>query len=372
MKLLVGGECFYMQAAGGVSRIFQKVLPLLDRMTTIEEVNVYRDRPPPARQDIEAMQIRQSGVWLRRDRWPYRVRKFINTKFCQPYNDAYFQRSKASVYLPTYYSIPPRGVPSICFVYDMTYERHPESFAGMDAVATCAEKKKAIKAASRCLCISQQTKRDLMNIYNVADDQCDVVYLGGGERKAEPDKLTAQLPNVAKVLYVGNWASAYKNFNFMLSGLKMHQQHSSQLLELHVVSRYRSSVEERQRHYDLAGIDIVYHEAASDDELDKLYSESHVFVYPSLWEGFGIPIVEAMSWGCAVVCSDIPVFHEVGGDAVDYFDPQDLDSFCIAMKQAIGSGRSLDAVKKRTERAALFTWEKCAQAMLASIYKTVK
>ncbi len=76
-----------------------------------------------------------------------------------------------------------------------------------------------------------------------------------------------------------------------------------------------------------------------NDELSRLYRECNVLVYPFLWDGFGIPIVETLARGCNVVSLDILVFHEVGGDAVYYFDPHNIDYFCSAIDQAFRVGR---------------------------------
>lgn len=360
-----------MQAAGGVSRIFQQALPAIMASPSVGTVVMYLPEPEPLRQCVSGISHTIAGCWLREDRRPFNVRHLINRKLLMHLNDWLFNHSCAAVYLPTYYSLPPKGIPSVCFVYDMTYERHPESFPASDVVSTCTRKKNAILASARCLCISQQTKRDLIDVYGIRDDQCDLVYLGGGERKASPESLAGRFSSPLKVLYVGNWETAYKNFEFMLSGLQAFKKRHGPSIELHVVSRRRSSAADRQRHAALFDGGVVYHESAGDDELHNLYRECDIFAYPSLWEGFGIPIAEAMSWGCAVICSHIPAFHEVGGNAVEYFDPRDVDSFCVAINQAMGSGRSLDAVKARTDRAALFTWEKCAYSMLESILKVV-
>jgi len=214
--------------------------------------------------------------------------------------------------------------------------------------------------------------RDVVEFYSVDDERCDVIYLGGGEAKSGVKLFRDRQATPLRVLYVGDWNSPYKNFEFMLRGLRVFNAQCRVDVELHVASCRHASSAVQNQHRQLSGVKTVYHEAVSDEALANLYHECHVFVYPSLWEGFGIPIIEALSWGCAVTCSDIPVFHEVGGDVVSYFDPLDYDSLAEALSVALLSEESKDAVERRVDRAGLFTWEECARNLLRSMEKACR
>jgi glycosyltransferase involved in cell wall biosynthesis len=103
--------------------------------------------------------------------------------------------------------------------------------------------------------------------------------------------------------------------------------------------------------------------------LADLYSFADVFVYPSLYEGFGIPPLEAMSCGCPVICSDRSSLPEVVGEAVRFFDPESIDSLTDALNQVVSDSSLRRAlINKGHLRSAEFSWSKCADETL-KVYK---
>jgi glycosyltransferase involved in cell wall biosynthesis len=120
-------------------------------------------------------------------------------------------------------------------------------------------------------------------------------------------------------------------------------------------------------------VDVVETDYVADDELSKLLSASDVFVYPSYWEGFGIPVLEAMTAGVPVVCSDLSSLPEVGGDHVTYCDPYDPESIAAAIREVLNW-----SPEERTQRVAAakkwaqqFTWERCTQGIYDEIRRVV-
>ena len=119
--------------------------------------------------------------------------------------------------------------------------------------------------------------------------------------------------------------------------------------------------------------DRVHQYSMSDADLQKAYSDALCFVFPSMYEGFGLPVLEAFECGCPVVMSNTSSLPEVGGDAADYFDPMDVESIREAVESVINRGdenRSEEALKKRMEQAGKFTWNKAADR-LYECYKGV-
>jgi glycosyltransferase involved in cell wall biosynthesis len=109
-----------------------------------------------------------------------------------------------------------------------------------------------------------------------------------------------------------------------------------------------------------------------DNKLASVYRDAALFVYPSLYEGFGIPPLEAMSLGCPVACSNTSSIPEVAGDAAEYFDPYDLDSMRTAMELVLSSEVRLnELIKLGKFRCARFSWDRCAKETL-SVYKGLK
>ena len=113
-------------------------------------------------------------------------------------------------------------------------------------------------------------------------------------------------------------------------------------------------------------------QCSGDDQLlARLYTSASVFVYPSLYEGFGIPPLEAMSYKCPVVCSDSSSIPEVVGDAGEFFDPYSIESISLAIERVVESNiLSNDLIRKGNDRLKLFSWDKCANETL-KVYKSL-
>jgi glycosyltransferase involved in cell wall biosynthesis len=115
----------------------------------------------------------------------------------------------------------------------------------------------------------------------------------------------------------------------------------------------------------------VEHVGGGDDRLATLYSNAEIFVYPSLYEGFGIPPLEAMSLGCPVLCSRTSSIPEVVGNAGRYFDPGDIDSIRVAMEEVLYSSVARNKlIQAGFNRCRSFSWSRCA-AETAAIYRTL-
>lgn len=109
-------------------------------------------------------------------------------------------------------------------------------------------------------------------------------------------------------------------------------------------------------------LNSVIHFSGGDDVLAGLYGRAAVFVFPSLYEGFGIPLLEAMSLGCPVVCSNGGSLPEVAGDAAELFDPMDETGMRSSIERVVSSSeRSQFLVVRGYERIKKFSWAKCAQ-----------
>ncbi len=113
------------------------------------------------------------------------------------------------------------------------------------------------------------------------------------------------------------------------------------------------------------------HLSGTDDVLASLYASAATFVYPSLYEGFGIPPLEAMSFGCPVVCADSGPLPEVVGDAAEMFDPADADHLGAAIERVVSSpAHAAKLVEKGYMRVQQFSWEKCALETL-DVYRKI-
>ena len=271
----------------------------------------------------------------------------------------------------TYYSpeaYAPDGARRIITVYDMVSERFPVEFGGSEFSDI---KKTAVSRADHVLCISECTRRDLIEIFGVAADRTSMVYLGYDDLVPLADAGTRS-QNVARpyLLYVGS-RGGYKNFAALVQAFatSFYLRRGFSLIcfgggafipdELALFQRMQLS----EPH--------VRQISGDDEMLASLYTNAAVFVYPSLYEGFGIPPLEAMSLGCPVICSNTSSIPEVVGDAGEYFDPNDIESMQVAIEAVLQStSRRKELVAKGHARRSLFSWQRCASETL-SAYRSV-
>lgn len=260
---------------------------------------------------------------------------------------------------------PPSICPKVTTIHDMIVYKYPE-LLNPNIVKTQRQRLEWVrKDGTFIIADSESTKQDIISHLKVPPSRIEVVYLGVSEvfRSAKPDAqavLDKYLLQGPFVLSVGT-REPRKNLTTVVEAFK--QLNRSQL-ELLIVGKYGW------------GKDVVLMpqirilETATDSELAVLYSHAQCFVYPSLYEGFGLPILEAMSAGTPVITSDRGSLKEIAAEAAMFADPQSAKSVAEMMEQVLGlnSTQRASQIEKGKQHAAQFTWEKTAQQTL-NIYK---
>lgn len=262
----------------------------------------------------------------------------------------------------TYYKCGPvpHGARVVVTVFDMIHELYPSHFPGHDH--TAAMKRRAVERADAVICISEGTANDLRHLLGVPANKISVTHLGFSDVFARTATTRAQSPgNVrAFLLYVGH-RQGYKNFARVLEAYGS----SARLMQDVDLVAFGSEPFSAKEQTSIDGLrprpGAVRHQAGSDAELAQAYSGALALVYPSEYEGFGIPPLEAMSAGCPVVCSDASSIPEVVGDAGEYFSPLDVASIRNAVERVVYDDRlRAELVKRGLRRCAQFSWDKCA------------
>lgn len=257
------------------------------------------------------------------------------------------------------YSVPLRDDQArVVTVYDMIHERFPQDFPSTDRSAEF--KRLAIERADHVICISENTRRDLLDTVDVNSEKISVVHLGldVNDSNGAPGEDLIGKPYL---LYVG-LRGGYKNFHRLLEAYAS----SSLLRENFCLVCFggqdftRSETEEIQK-FSLQEGQVVWM-GGSDRVLTSLYAHAAAFVYPSLYEGFGIPPLEAMAQSCPVVCSSGSSISEVVGDAGEFFDPYDSAAIACAIEKVTSSpSRSAELVDLGRQRLKSFTWAQCVK-----------
>jgi glycosyltransferase involved in cell wall biosynthesis len=243
----------------------------------------------------------------------------------------------------------------------MIHERFPSELSNQHA----GWKRIATQRADHVICISENTRKDLLELTDLHEDKVSVVYLGFDKLIPVASETETKKPYL---LYVGHRGD-YKNFEGFL-----HAYAGSSLLrnnfEVMCFGGGSFSSNEAKLFDELElSADQLKQMAGDDNKLASAYRDAALFVYPSHYEGFGIPPLEAMSLGCPVACSNNSSIPEVVGDAGEYFDPANIESIRVAMEHVLNSAaRRTELIDKGLIRCGQFSWKRCAEETLA-IYK---
>lgn len=259
--------------------------------------------------------------------------------------------------------------PLVLTVFDMIHELYPNEFSYFDR--TIKDKKNSLNRADKIICISNNTKKDLLNIYELPEEKISVIHLGF-EFFLDSISITNNDLNISKpfLLYVGN-RDGYKNFSNLIDAFSCSPRLRA---DFNIVAFGGNSFSNKELvNFQKHGINLeqIKHVRGDDYLLSLYYQKASAFIYPSLYEGFGIPPLEAMSFGCPVISSDTSSMPEVIGDAAQYFNPSDIDSMIFAMESVLYSKSRIQELKDfGFHRVKKFSWSKCGLETEA-IYKSI-
>jgi len=274
---------------------------------------------------------------------------------------------KYDVFHPTYYhryflnSIGNR--PFVITFHDATSERYGDQYPDVGK-GLYDVKKQLLRRADCIISVSEFSKEEILRYFPINPDKIKVIHLGTtlAEQVNTPSSVTPGLP-FPYILYVGK-RGLYKNFdNFFRAIQPVLQRHP----DLHLVCGGGGlfNHDEQALFHAARLADRVHYRPVTDAGLLSLYQHARAFVFPSLNEGFGIPVLEAFSGGCPVVLSDRSSLPEVGADAAIYFDPEDDDSIANAVERVVtDEPLRAELRQKGTRRLQDFSCDKTARQTL--------
>ncbi len=262
------------------------------------------------------------------------------------------------------------GFRRVVTVHDLIYRRFPEAHAGMRSIGMRALVPLAVRRSDRVIADSQSTKRDLVELLHTPAERIDVVPLGLGLPASTP---AADEHSVREHFALGGRSvllslsakRPHKNLGAMLEALAMLEQRP-----VLVLAGYPTAHEGqlRQRAIELGLEDDVRWVGWVEPALlEGLWALTRAFVFPSLYEGFGLPVLEAMARGVPVACSNASSLPEVAGEAALFFDPHDPRALAQALVRLLAGGPDVERlIAAGRARAAQFTWERTALLTLES------
>jgi len=247
---------------------------------------------------------------------------------------------------------------ALAVVHDLAFERHPEAYSAAQRIHLQLTTRWAVSRCRVLIAVSESTRKDLASLYGANPSRIRVIPHGGGEaprvRPSSASKLGALGLTGDFVLQVGR-VEARKNQLATLAAVERVPGLTLAVAGPEVDSALAVKLRASKACRVLGRVD--------DPTLELLYKRAKAVVVPSLYEGFGLPVLEAMARGQVVVAARTSSLPEVGGDAVLYVDdPGDAEAFASVLQRATADGEARASFARRAvKRAREFTWERCAQ-----------
>lgn len=322
MKVLYDYQIFRRQRYGGISRYFTNLV----RYATEEEACVtcyhpknyyYNKLTGGYDYKYESMIFEQLNDTISRYLTGRRLKKGDIQIFHPTYNNLYFMRQL-------------RSEKVVITIHDLAIERFPQRFS--DHKAFIEKRKLLIEAADHIIAVSNNTKEEIIDYYNVSPEKITVVYHGLRKEFGKVSIHLRGLPN-RYILYVGQ-RSGNKNFGRFIVAYSQILKKQPDLYLLSVGGG--EFTDDERRTLQKLGIEKrVQQRNLNDAVLAACYKQAELFVFPSLYEGFGIPVLEAFAMNCPIILSDIGSFKEIAGQAGTYFDPRSIDNIADTILWAL-------------------------------------
>ena len=236
------------------------------------------------------------------------------------------------------------GIKSVVTIHDLIFLRHPEFYNWIDTKIYAWKFRQTLREADHIIAISECTKRDILAYGEVDERKISVIYQSCSPKFSAMQSAT---PNNRYILSVGS-IEARKNILLAVKALPYLPKEVS----LVIVGRHTPYTDKVLAYAEKEGLThrIRIMHGVSDKELPKLYAEAEAFVYPSRYEGFGIPIIEAISCGLPVVACTGSCLEEAGGPDSLYVDPDDAQGMAQAIKQVLRGAEGREARIERSQQ----------------------
>jgi len=269
---------------------------------------------------------------------------------------------------------------TVLTVYDIAPLYLPDCYTYATRLYLKSLLPRSIRQADRIIAISKNSKDDLIRHFKVTPDKIEVVHAGVDET-FRPIHDRCELERIKKIYNIrGDFILAVslisprKNLTRLIKAFKVLKDQKKTDGQLVIVGRKAWLYEEVFREAVSSGLekDIVFCGHIPDEHLVCMYSAASVFAYPSLYEGFGLPILEAMACGAPVVASNISSIPEVCGQAALLVDPYSIEELARALDSVINNpGLRQDLIRKGLEQASRFSWKKTSEDTLAVYEKAM-
>ncbi|WP_017259308.1 glycosyltransferase family 4 protein [Pedobacter arcticus] len=364
-KIFFDHQKFSTQKFGGISRYFANIIEEIKKHKDFDYLLGVANSQNFYIKNEKQFLNNSLANYLLKSEYGYRTFK-TNELYCK----YLLKQNNFDVFHPTYYDpyfIKQLKKPMVTTIHDMTYERLPEYFWVQDPLTS--QKRISAQRADKIIAISETTKRDLLTYLEVDERKVEVIYHGIDIDSPLALEEVKNLPN-EYLFFVGD-RGGYKNFYLMLDAFAiLSKKHPNLNLvlsgggklvgaDVEIINRLKLNTK-------------VHHHQVNDAQLNYLYKNALLFIYPSLYEGFGLPILEAFRANCPILLSDTDCFLEIAQDAAAFFNRYSLEDLMLQIDELI-SHESLrkNLVEKGKERLKDFPIENSMKQTL-ELYKSLK
>ena len=361
MKILYDHLCFW-QKYGGVPRYF---VELMKRMPKDMYINTVKYSSNEYLKELPQIHYHPFLGNLK-----FKRKARLESEFGKLFSIPYLLKGQFDIYHQTHYDpyaykYLPKRIRTVTTIHDMNFYAIPEFYNRF--ILLKIHMKTSIRKADKIITVSNNSKKDICNYLNVPSEKVSVIYHGIDLEKFGKESIFKPT-TYPYILYVGT-REKYKNFDNMLNAFSLLKAKYPDLW-LYCAGTYplKTEMEMLVKYKIDHAVKFIQ---ATDDELISLYKNAQLFVFPSYYEGFGLPILEAMAAKCPMALSNTSCFPEIARGAASYFDPYDIDSMVDSMEHILSDDLyKQKIVAEGTERVKHFSWEECVMKHL-ELYKNL-
>lgn len=357
-------QIFCEQPYGGISRYYYELIYRLQQKPGIHiQLDIL------SADNIFLEQLKGRNFW---NEIQFKGKKDISRLLSNAYDSFAARMQPYDVFHPTYYSRSSlnraSGKPMVITIHDMIDEKFHQNQSAYEEII--ALRARHIKQATKIIAVSENTRNDLIDLCGVDPAKIETIYHGNSFFNNLERRSTPAVTEFKYILYTGK-RYAYKNFEKMLQSLiPIMQEDQSLRLICAGGGAFKNTELNQLSHHHL--IDrVLYHPIHSDEQLSSLYNHAELMIYPSLYEGFGLPIIEAFACGCPVVTSSGSSTGEIAGNAAVLINPNETADMTEKISKVLYDlPLQKELVTLGHNRAHLFNWDKTANQTL-KLYQSI-
>ena len=370
MKIIFDYQIFLFQQYGGISRYFYELAKNINQLKGKDSAKIIAglyannyleksDFVSGFKNEGITSKLFYNRFYNKTDSACISISKLIQIlNSCDIYHETYYH-SKLQV---------PKKAALVTTIHDMIYEKYSDQFT--NAKLLIDDKKRSIFNAQHIIAVSEATKKDVIDIYNISPDKITVVYHGVSLFTNAKKTNANGDPSFKKpfLLYVG-LRERYKNARLLMEVYAADKELQNKF-DLVFFGGGNETESEREFSRSNKISENAHYLKGNDNLLEFLYKNAFAFIYPSSEEGFGMPCLEAMQYGCPVIAGNTPAIVEAAGSAASFFNTNNTNDLAGKINELINtSSTRQNFINLGKERVKEFTWKKTAENTLAAYSK---